>query len=248
LHTRSGYRSTKDIRPFIRAAVEHAGGDPERLHFLNWGKHRASNDFRKIKHTVIIGANLYHPARYEAMTRAALDRPIDVSVSKHEIQRTREGEVKQNFLQAAGRSAIRIANGDDCPVGCTLWVIYSTHGGEKLSRDLLRQTFPNAIVENWEPIPRPSLRGGPKLKTNNRPKFVNTLKERAQRRDELLFTAYDFPGEFSDRMVKRLCRDEAVRTALAEAGLKLSEPEREKRGRARINVWRLRRDDGQDAI
>lgn len=79
------------------------------LHWLNWGRHRSTNDYKDVENVVIVGLHRYRPTDYQALALAASGKPLwskdypDPSIVRH-------GELKHNLLQAACRGRLRQAN------------------------------------------------------------------------------------------------------------------------------------------
>jgi hypothetical protein len=146
---------------------------PER-HYRTWGRHLAVNDYAEVKHLVVVGLLQYSAAQAEAMAlgAAGLDAD-DASLTKDDIAQFHLGEIAHHLFQAAGRGAIRKAEGGDVPEGCTLDIVFSAkgNGSQAVTPEILSMTFPGAQIERWDPLP-PPLRVGQK-------KLFQALVERA---------------------------------------------------------------------
>lgn len=231
------YASLAD-RIRAKAKAEYGQAGLERLRFVTWGRHMASNAFADIRHVVAIGMLQYPPPVIEATWRAANGTPIEKDVTSEEFEATRLGEVKHHLFQAVGRGAVRRCVDGDVPEGCKLWVIYSTHGRMQIPRTLLGEVFPGATVEAWEPF-GVRLRTS-RLKTDKRGEFCDDLMIRLGTAETVDVRAADFAGRFHPSMVHRFLRDDAIRGKLAAAGVAMS-VRAEKIGRTKRDVHTLRR-------
>jgi hypothetical protein len=144
----------KEVEADIRRELK---GDPERVSFLHWGIHRASNEFCDVPNIILAGTQFLPTSSYEGIGRAARGiLPSEGEITK-ELQRQIElGELGDRVLQAACRGVVRKALGDKCPP-CNVYIIASAGSG---LRELLPTIFPGCGIETWEPAP-PRLRGKP---------------------------------------------------------------------------------------
>jgi hypothetical protein len=149
--------SHPNIEELIRGKVRDAGHSPDRLHFLTWGKHTATNEYADIKHVVVVGALQYSYAQNEAMARSAAGLAVEDAVSRREVEKVRRGEIAHHLFQAVGRGSVRKSVEGDCPPGCHLWIALSSYGKAPISPELLQATFPEARLENWVPV-KPKLK------------------------------------------------------------------------------------------
>jgi hypothetical protein len=122
------------------------------VHFCNWGKHTATNDYQKCEHVILAGVLQYGASQYEAIARGAKRLRVEDDLSEDDLCSTRVSEIAHNIFQAACRGKVRQAVGDQCPPGCHLYVIGSSHTRAGVTDDLLLQIFPGADVQEWTPI------------------------------------------------------------------------------------------------
>jgi len=143
-----------DIEKHIRRELK---GDPERIGFLHWGIHRASNDFRDVPNIILAGTQFLPPSSYEGIGRAARGLlPADGPITD-EMQREIElGELSDRVLQAACRGLVRKAVEDRCPT-CDAYIIARRASG---LHERFADIFPDCLIEAWEPAP-PRLKGNP---------------------------------------------------------------------------------------
>jgi hypothetical protein len=226
---------SQNMERLIRAGIKKRGGDKERAHFLTWGFHSATNEFKDVKNLVVVGALQTPYPHYIALLRGSGRMAVDTPTSVMDVEAVRKSEIAHEIFQAVGRGAVRKAINGDCPEGCNLWIIYSKSGRRPIPQSLLKLTFPKATVYDWEPSP-PPLKGG-KLKTDNRPRFVEALKAKGG----VWFEVKDFAPAFSKSMAYRFLRDAPVLRAIEGENWVLEQREAGKRRGGRVLEYRLRR-------
>ncbi|NTE64587.1 hypothetical protein G6M85_03050 [Agrobacterium tumefaciens] len=118
------------------------------VHFLNWGRHTATNEFAHVKHVFLISILQYNEAQYEAIGRGAKKSSFDEPFLDADYESVRFGEIAHNILQAACRGTVRRSFEGDCPPGCNLYVIFPTNK-KGFSREGLSRIFPGATIKDW---------------------------------------------------------------------------------------------------
>lgn len=101
----------KDAIEDLQAALEaqdHLLAEGQ-LHWLNWGRHRSTNDFKDVENVILVGLNHYRQTDYQALALAASGLPVSAT-EYPEPAVLRVGELKHNLLQAACRGSLRRAN------------------------------------------------------------------------------------------------------------------------------------------
>ena len=141
-----------DLVEQIRRKITAEGGNAERLKAITWGWHTASNDFKNIKHVVVLGLLQYNAAANEAHWRAAARTPAIDDVKWEEVEALRQGEIAHHLFQGVGRGAVRKTINGDVPEGCTLWVVFSTVGNMAIKQRVLETCFPGATIRTWKPL------------------------------------------------------------------------------------------------
>ena len=126
--------------------------NPDRLEFVHWGRHTATNEYSEIKHVFLAGILQYSTPEYEATGIAAKGSRIEEPLTAKEFRSVRFGEIAHHILQAACRGAVRQSVGDACPPGCHLYAVYSNHGATGTPKDLLTRIFPGAEICDWLPV------------------------------------------------------------------------------------------------
>lgn len=229
----------------VRTKVRAAGENPDRLQFIHWGKHTASNEHSDIRHVIVVGLHQYSLASNEALFRAAGGFPPNRKVSSEKLYKFRLGESAHHLLQAVGRSAVRRAVDGDVPKGCILWIVFSTIGHMEVPRAFMEEIFPGASIRDWEPH-GPQVRTS-KLKSDARAKFLEALIAKLGSRDDISFEVYDLVPRSDSagrQRAQRYLNDGEVMRVLAAQGVVL-EKRQEKRQRdgswARVSVYTLRR-------
>lgn len=122
------------------------------VHFCNWGKHTATNQYAHIKYVILAGILQYNEAQYEAVGRGAKKSATSEEFSEGDHHRIRFGEIAHNILQAACRGAVRKSISGDCPEGCHLYIIAPIHQNRGLTKDGIERIFPKAPIIDWQPI------------------------------------------------------------------------------------------------
>jgi hypothetical protein len=121
------------------------GSDPSRVKFLNWGKHKGTNEFRHIPNVILAGLNNYSETDYEMWTRYYCGIPSNQSVPKALISDMQAGEHRHHILQALCRAALRQGSGLECG-HCNAYIIAAKGSGV---RELLPEIFPGCRVGTW---------------------------------------------------------------------------------------------------
>nr|WP_087573325.1 hypothetical protein [Sphingomonas sp. CDS-1] len=129
--------------------------NPERLHFVNWGRHNATNAYRHVRKVLVL--SLWHmtDAAYTAHHIAASGRVPSQGLDRETLSRVAAGEHRHNLLQAICRANVR--NGADGVCGdCEAYVIGKAG---KDTKALLAETFPGAAIRDWRPFGAGELTG-----------------------------------------------------------------------------------------
>lgn len=121
--------------------------NPDRISFLNWGKHQGTNEFRHIQNVILAGMNNHPETDYEMKARYYSGIRNDQQVPKPLVQEMEAGEQKHHILQAFCRSAVRQGKGSDCGP-CNAYIIAPKRSGV---RDFLSEVFPGCTVSTWKP-------------------------------------------------------------------------------------------------
>jgi len=140
------------IRNIESAVVDRLGEsfDVSKLHFINWGRHMATNEFATVPNVILAGTLFYRPSHYEALGRLAADRHPSLEYSTDDQKRIAQGEHLHGILQALCRASVRRCQGDVC-APCNAYVIASVNSGIP---DALAKVFPGARIRDWRPVGR----------------------------------------------------------------------------------------------
>jgi hypothetical protein len=123
-----------------------------RVHFLNWGRHDATNAFANVPNVILAGTLFYRTSFYEALGRMASGRPSSAGPFAHsDTKRVMAGENCHLVLQALCRGAVRRCFDGGCPETRT-YIIASTRSG---IASALPHIFPGARIVPWRPVERP---------------------------------------------------------------------------------------------
>lgn len=127
-----------------------------RVHFLNWGAHDATNAFSHVPNVILAGTLFHRGSYYEALGRVAAGKPSATGpFPKSDTQRVMDGENRHLILQAACRGAVRLSDGDQCRPA-NVYIIAS-RSKNNIERDL-PEVFPGARIVRWQPVKK-ALRG-----------------------------------------------------------------------------------------
>ncbi len=135
-----------DGRFDIEAELRDCVKNPDRLKFLNWGRHHGTNEYRNVKRIMIIGSYSYGSAGYKATEMAAcgLDGCATTKYSKN----FQDNEFQHNMLQAILRGNAR--NGSSTAAGeCDVYLIASPKTDIV---SLVTATLPGCRVERWNAL------------------------------------------------------------------------------------------------
>jgi hypothetical protein len=157
VHRKGDKAPSTTLRHVIVEKVKARGDDPRRLRFLTWGMHKATNDYKRVKHIVLVGL-LQAPLSVikglvHGLSHTAMNTPLSIG----EVEEARMSQIRTDLLQAVGRGATRNMVNGDVPIGCTLDVIASSNGPMGFSDPMrvLREMFPGAKIEAWHPKSAP---------------------------------------------------------------------------------------------
>jgi hypothetical protein len=126
----------------------------EKVSFLTWGKHTATNEFQDCRHVVLASVLQYSVPQTEALGRSAMKLSVGDELSQQDYLYTRLGEIAHNIFQAAGRGSVRRCTNGTCPDGCHLYVVLSSYKDTGIPRELLGDIFPGASMAAWSPVVR----------------------------------------------------------------------------------------------
>lgn len=122
----------------------------DKLHYVHWGRHMATNAYSHVRNAVVIGAFSYGNAGYDALAAAALGDLPDPRIADDESRSLVISEYQHNLLQGLMRSHARNAKDGVCGE-CTAYVVAS----KPITEDVILRTFPGCTVDTWrEPPPR----------------------------------------------------------------------------------------------
>ncbi|MGE4555565.1 MAG: hypothetical protein AB7D07_01965 [Desulfovibrionaceae bacterium] len=136
-----------DVEASVSALLD--GVDRNRVHFVTWGNHHATNQYAHVENVILAGTLFLKPAHYEALWRASADLGAEqANYPKTSRKRIESGEHAHLILQALCRSSVRRCQGDVC-APCTAYIIASSQSG---IRGLLPDIFPECRIQDWRPI------------------------------------------------------------------------------------------------
>lgn len=141
-------RRTVDVVESVRGLLV---GNKERVHFLNWGRHMATNEYQHVRNVVLAGTLFYRPSQYEALGRLAAGmHPVEGTYPEDSFKRIADGESRHGILQALCRASVRGCDGDQAHE-CNAYIIASVRTGIPSA---LPDLFPGCQVVQWRPVKR----------------------------------------------------------------------------------------------
>lgn len=127
----------KQVLQAIRPDAHH------RLHFLTWGMHHGTNEFKDCRKVVLLGQLSYGAVGYMALAAACGASDPD----KETLVELEKGEYRHHLLQALTRASVRYnQHGRSGP--CTAYIIASPNLG---MHNAIVETFPGCVIERWSP-------------------------------------------------------------------------------------------------
>jgi hypothetical protein len=140
---------------FVDEVEKRLTGSKERVHFLNWGAHHATNEFSGVPNVILAGTLFYRPSYYEALARLVADlRPAQGAIGRTAFDEVALGEHRHLVLQALCRGRVRRCQGDVC-APCNAYIIAAPRSGIP---EALPEIFPGCRVIPWQPVQK-ALRG-----------------------------------------------------------------------------------------
>lgn len=126
-------------------------GNADRVKFLNWGKHMATNSYKSIRNVILAGTLFYRPSQYEALGRLAAGmHPVEGQYSEDSFKCIVDGESRHGILQALCRASVRGCDGEQA-LECDAYIIASVRTGIPAA---LPELFPGCQVVKWQPVKR----------------------------------------------------------------------------------------------
>jgi hypothetical protein len=132
--------------------------DQARVHYLEYGRHTATNDYKQVKHVVLMGLNFIPRAASHAACGAALDLDLKGEhPTEHQIAAMERGLLMDSTLQALLRGHARVSVNGGCGEMEAIIPMAKRTG---LSQGELQMIFPGAaIVEDTVLMPPKPLKG-----------------------------------------------------------------------------------------
>jgi hypothetical protein len=123
----------------------------EKIHFIHWGNHQATNAFVHVSNVILAGTLFYRPSLYEAIGRAAAAYPATIGpLDEGDRKRVECGEHRHLILQALCRGSVRRSQGETCAPCCAYVIAAATTG---IPEDIA-DVFPGCKRARWRPIKR----------------------------------------------------------------------------------------------
>lgn len=118
----------------------------DRVKFLTWGRHLASNEYRTIRNVLVIGSNDYPYPQYAAMHIAATGQLVEVE--QQQIRNVAAAEAAHHIYQAVSRSNLRQMDHEKAG-RANVYIIASDRVGKV---DAVKQAFKGCAIVPWEPV------------------------------------------------------------------------------------------------
>lgn len=138
------FRDREDLVRELKLAVT---GADQRLQFLTWGKHDATNAYKDVSNVAILGQLNYGDLGYQALACAAAGISPD-HIDQLDMDEFMWGEFQHNLLQALARGSVRkSANG---MAGRCRALVVATRSDQTSRR--VAETFPGCEPLEWRPV------------------------------------------------------------------------------------------------
>jgi hypothetical protein len=159
-----GYRGWFNMKGVEETNLEEAlkkrlkPEDSDRMAYLTWGRHTATNDHKDVKHILLLGLNFIPKAAGHAASGAALDFNLkDEHPTEDQIKDMQRGMLMDATLQALLRGNARNGVDGDCDV---MEVVIPQSRRNGLTEQEYHTMFPEAvIVRDHELMPETALPG-----------------------------------------------------------------------------------------
>ena len=186
--------------------------NPDRVRFLNWGKHQGTNDYRHIRNVILAGLINYRQTDYEMMARYYGGISSDQEAPKALISEIEAGEHRHHVLQALCRASVRQGSGAECGP-CNAYIIAPKRSRV---RSLLRKTFPGCEVRSWSPVKQ-------KAPTGQVAKAIEIVKARFSENPDSPFMLLDLRDALGitdiSNFKRRIREHKAFKSALEQMGV-----------------------------
>ena len=126
-------------------------GDPNRVSFCSWGRHKQTNKYASIDKVILTGTLFYPESVYEVRTRASLGLDIEAEVDRETMAEIIDGEIRNDLLQAINRGSMRRCVGDEASA-MDLYVIGSISTPVP---GLIKELLPQSEIHRWNPLEEP---------------------------------------------------------------------------------------------
>jgi len=125
--------------------------DQNKVHFITWGNHRATNKYSHIDRVILAGTLYLPDSLHESLGRLASGKlPEHGEYPRESISRVADGELKHVILQGACRGAVRLCEGDKCKP-CKIFIMGAKRS---VKPELFQELFPKSSYHSWRPITR----------------------------------------------------------------------------------------------
>jgi hypothetical protein len=131
----------------IARDIEAGLNRKDRVKFLHWGNHIATNDYRHIRNVLIIGGNQYPNLSYEAIYMAATGQLT--SPDKQRVNEIGAFEFAHHVYQAACRSNLRQMVGEVAG-SAKVYLIAANRAGRE---EAIEAAFRGCTIHQWQPLP-----------------------------------------------------------------------------------------------
>jgi hypothetical protein len=130
-------------------------GDADRVHFVSWGNHQATNQYVDVPNVVLAGTLFFPKSLYEAVGRASAGLEDEEVLARSAYDEIVAGENRHLVLQAICRGRVRNTVDGGCPESHA-YIIASKQSG--IAREL-HSIFPGCRILTWKPAGAEQLSG-----------------------------------------------------------------------------------------
>lgn len=131
------------IKPYVMTNCD-------RIRFLHYGRHQATNDFKDIPNVILAGTLFLPEVQVAGLAHSSTGLPLDVELPKEVLRETRLGEIGHVVVQSVGRGSSRACQDGEC-LSCDIYLIADKKSGIK---EELKEWFPGCQLRTWTSVHR----------------------------------------------------------------------------------------------
>jgi hypothetical protein len=134
--------------------MRYVNTNPDRISFLHYGRHQATNDFKDIPNVILAGTLFLPMVQVTGLAHSSMGLPLEAELPNVVLREVRLGEIGHVVVQAVGRGSSRGCQDGKCQP-CDVYLIADKKSG---IGEALKEWFPGCHLRAWVPMHR-RLRG-----------------------------------------------------------------------------------------